>query len=112
VPNPGGGKVPENHAGNKCQARCSGRVAQLPGTRGVLSRITSICGTQTFFSRDQFNSCGSVNGKERRKITAASPARAHFVSFAARRANNFHYPLACIVHKFWYVSIRVALDRK
>jgi hypothetical protein len=65
----------------------------LPGTRGVLSRLRSGCGTQTFSGRGQFNSCGTVNGKERRKITTASPARAYSIGFAARRANNFPHPL-------------------
>jgi hypothetical protein len=68
-------------------------VTQLPGTRGVLSRIPSVSGPQTFSSRDQFNSCGTVNGEERRKITTAAPTRAHSIGFAARRANNFHHPL-------------------
>jgi hypothetical protein len=65
----------------------------LPGTRGVLSRIPSVSGPQTFSSRDQFNSCGTVNGEERRKITTAAPTRAHSIGFAARRANNFHHRL-------------------
>jgi hypothetical protein len=68
-------------------------VTQLPGPRGVLSRIPSVSGTQKFSGRGQFNSCGTVNGKERRKITTASPTRAHSIGFAARRANNFHHPL-------------------
>jgi hypothetical protein len=66
-------------------------MAQLPGKRGVLSRIPSVSDTQTFSSCGQFNACGTFNGEERRKIAAASPTRARSVGFAARRANNFDH---------------------